>query len=190
MGTNNRIPTVTRRLFLRRGLLALGASAVASSISLQAIANSAATLPEEPALQTLSAEEYRILSRVSDTIIPRGGAFSLGALDIDLAFRIDAYLDAGDEVLMQGIRGALLFLEHKAPSLIGLEGTFSGLPAEQRESLLLTLRDAGGDATAVFVGLRSLCMFYFYTATEAWPEIGYEGPLVKRDKPVYPQVES
>ncbi|GAA0687765.1 hypothetical protein GCM10009104_12440 [Marinobacterium maritimum] len=188
MGNNNKLPSATRRLFLQRTLLALGAVAAAPALSTQALASTASTAMATPKLVVLTAEDYHTLSVVTDTLIPRGGAFPLGALDIDLAARIDAYLDPEDAELMQGLRGALVFLEHKAPALIAQQSNFSALPAADRETLLLTLRDAGGDATAVFVALRSLCFFYFYTDEQAWPNIGYEGPLVKRSRPVYPQV--
>ncbi len=188
MGNNNTLPSATRRLFLQRTLLALGAVAAAPALSTQALANTASTAIATPKLDILTAEDYRILSAVTDTLIPRGGAFPLGALDIDLAARIDTYLDPEDAELMQGLRGALMFLEHKAPDLVGQQGNFSTQSAADRETLLLRLRDAGGDATAVFVALRSLCFFYFYTDEQAWPNIGYEGPLVERGRPVYPQV--
>ncbi len=190
MGKHNQLPSASRRLFLQRSLLALGAAAAASSISTQVIANTAADMFDTPKLDTLTTEDYRILSVVSDTIIPRGGAFPLGALDIDLAARIDSYLDSEDTELILGLRGALQFTEHQAPALTGRKGSFSTLPAEEREALLLTLRDTGGDATAVYAALRGICTFYFYTTEQAWPHIGYDGPLVQRDKPVYPKVGS
>lgn len=188
MGDNNKLPSATRRLFLQRSLLAMTAVAAAPFVSAQAIADTAAAAVDTPALSILTLEDYKILSVVSDTIIPRGGAFDLGALDIDLAARIDSYLDPADTALIQGISGALAFLEHQAPTLLGKEGSFSAMSAPERESLMLTLRDAGGDATQVFAALRGLCVFYFYTDEHAWPQIGYDGPLVKRGKPVYPQV--
>lgn len=186
MGNHSTLPSATRRLFLQRSLLALGAAVAAPAISSAAFADTSAI--DALSLKLLSAEDYRILSVVTDTLIPRDGAFPLGALDVDLAARIDTYLEPEDTELLQGLRGALMFLEHKAPGLIGSDKLFSELSPEQRESLLLTLRDAGGDATAVFAALRGISMFYFYTDEQAWPQFNYDGPLVKRGKPVYPQV--
>lgn len=185
MGTHNTLPSSTRRLFLRNSLMAMAAVATAASVSVQALADTAAAAVALPKLTILTADEYRILSAVGDAVIPQGGPFATGALDIDLASRIDSYLDPDDSALMQGIRGALMFIEHKAPGLVGKSGQYSQLATQDRESILLTLRDGGGDGTAVFAALRGLCMFYFYTADQAWPNIGYEGPLVKRGKPVY-----
>ncbi|SIQ60307.1 gluconate 2-dehydrogenase subunit 3 family protein [Marinobacterium stanieri] len=190
MGNKTNLPSATRRLFLRRSLLALGAIAAAPAMTTQAIAKTADSASALSSLSVLSQEEYRILTVVGDTVVPRGGAFNLGALDIDLATRIDSYLDPDDAPMLQGLRGALMFLEHKAPALAKMEGTFSALPAPQREGLLLALRDTGGDATAVYAALRGLCTFYFYTHEHAWPGVGYDGPLVKRGRPVYPQVEA
>ncbi|MBR9865493.1 MAG: gluconate 2-dehydrogenase subunit 3 family protein [Oceanospirillales bacterium] len=189
MGNNNNLPAATRRLFLQRSLIAMAAIAASPMISTQGFAATGET-SKVPTLKTLTADDYRILSAVSDAIIPSGGAFPTGALDIDLAARIDSYIPPEDTDLIQGIRGALMFIEHKAPSLVGKEGLFSQLSIQDREALLLTLRDAGGDATSVFAALRGLNLFYFYTDDNVWPHIGYEGPLVKRGKPVYPQVGS
>ncbi|WP_083928405.1 gluconate 2-dehydrogenase subunit 3 family protein [Marinobacterium rhizophilum] len=186
MDNNKQLPSATRRLFLQRSLMAMAAVAASPLMSAQELANAAIATPK---LNILTADDYRILSVVSDTIIPRGGAFPLGALDIDLAARIDSYIEPEDTALIQGVRGALMFLEHKAPAIQGKEGLFSSMAAEEREALLLALRDAGGDAVAVYTALRGLCLFYFYTDEQAWPNIGYDGPLVKRDRPVYPQVE-
>lgn len=190
MGNKNNLPSATRRLFLRRSLLAFGALAAAPAMTAKAVAKTADTVINTPPLIVLSEESYRILSAVGDTVIPHGGAFPLGALDVDLAARIDSYLDPDDAELMQGVRGALMFIEHKAPALANMTGTFSSLSAENREKLFLTLRDTGGDATAVYAALRGLCLFYFYTHEHVWPGIGYDGPMVKRGRPVYPQVEA
>lgn len=190
MGNKNHLPSATRRLFLRRSIMALGALAAAPAMTVQAVANTADSALNTPPLAVLSAEDYRILSVVADTIIPSGGAFKLGAVDIDLAARIDSYLDPDDSAMLQGLKGALMFIEHKAPALAKMEGSFSSQPAESREALLLALRDAGGDGTAVFAALRGLCTFYFYTHEHVWPSVGYDGPLVKRGRPVYPQVEA
>ena len=105
----------------------------------------------------LSEEEYHILQAIADTMIPPGGAFDLGASDVDLARRIDAYMPKIDGNVVTGIRGAMAFVEQKAPGLAGKEGTF-------------------------FLGLKWICLTYFYTMDKVWPSVGYDGPMLLEDR--------
>ncbi|GGO78964.1 hypothetical protein GCM10011348_12100 [Marinobacterium nitratireducens] len=184
MDNNERLPSATRRLFLQRSLIAMAAVAAAPVIGateLKATASAGATSD----LKLLSAAEYRVLSAVTDAIIPQGGAFPVGALDIDLAKRIDHHLREEETALIEGVRGALMFLEHKAPAAFaGKEVRFSELDGQDREAILIAMREAGGVPTIIFSAMRGLSIFYFYTHEDTWPHIGYDGPLVKRPNPV------
>ncbi|RRJ84396.1 gluconate 2-dehydrogenase subunit 3 family protein [Aestuariirhabdus litorea] len=180
MGNHRSLPSATRRLFLQQSMLALAALVAPSQ--LLAMENAAVNLGPRR-LRVLSADEDRILAVVADTLIPQGGAFDTGARDIDLALRIDHYLDPTDNDLLTGLRGALLFVEHKSPELIGAPSPFSALSASERERCLLALKEAGPVAVSVFAALRGLCLFYFYTDEHSWPHIGYDGPLIAQSAP-------
>lgn len=181
MDNTFKLPESTRRIFLKRTLLALGAS-VAPALVSRAIAGGASldtgTGGRQPSV--LSADDYRILDVVADTFIPRGGAFEMGARDIDLATRIDGFLALDKPEVATGVKGALQYVEHNAPSLAGSEGKFSDLSLAARTEVLQAMA-AGGDplAVQVFAGLKELCMFYFYSDDASWPNIGYDGPWVR-----------
>ncbi|NVK41463.1 MAG: gluconate 2-dehydrogenase subunit 3 family protein [Oceanospirillaceae bacterium] len=185
MDNNNPLPSTTRRLFLQRSLIAMAAVAATPVLGSQALTSTAVTSGQTPTLKILSSEEYRTLAAVTDAIIPQSGAFPIGALDIDLAARIDHHLKAELTDVVAGVSGALMFIENKAPeAFAGKTARFSDLETSERESILLAMRDAGGVPTIIFSAMRGLSIFYFYTHEDAWPHIGYDGPLVKRPNPV------
>lgn len=183
MNNQNSLPMATRRLFLQRSMLALAATMVPPSLYAAAELSPAISDPQHPPLRVLSADAYQILNAVSDALIPSGGSFEPGARDIDLALRIDSYLQPEDTDLLAGIQGALLFMQHKAPSLIGSSALFSELDVATRERVLLALKAAGGVPLSIFSALRGLSIFYFYTDERVWPHIGYEGTLLSQSTP-------
>ena len=169
------LPEYTRRLFLNRTLQALGAVALAP---LAQGATVAATGGENTAPAGLSSAEYATLDAVADTMIPHGGAFELGARDVNLARRIAQYLPRLHPDVVNGIRGALAFTEQQAPGLIGKKTAFSTLPAAERAAVLSALLAAGGLPATVFLGLKSVCMTHFYTLDSTWRFTGYDGPML------------
>jgi hypothetical protein len=167
-------PELTRRALLARSLVALGSAA-----TLPAIAGACAPSRVPPAgLRVLALGEWQVLAALADTVVPRGGAFALGAADVDLAARIDALLAAQPRELAAGARGALLFLEYGAPLLGGRLARFSRLGDADREAVFAALPASFGLARRVYAGLRGLCLFAFYALPESWPAIGYDGPWV------------
>jgi hypothetical protein len=170
------LPELTRRALLGRSLAALGVAA-----GLPGILPASAPAEAAPAgLRVLEAGEWQVLAAVADTVIPRGGAFPLGAADLDLAARIDAFLAAQAGELAGGVRGALLLLEYGAPLLAGRWARFSKLPAADRAEVFAALPGSFGLARRVYAGLRGLCLFAFYAQPESWPAVGYDGPWVER----------
>ncbi len=179
MNNTPSLPMATRRLFLKRTLIALAATLAPPSLYAAAKLSGPA-VDEAPSLNALSSEGYQILSAASETLIPSGGAFPVGARDIDLAARIDRYLSPEDPDLLAGLQGALLFVEHKAPELIGKQERFTELDAAAREQTLLAMQHAGGVPLTIFAAVRNLSTFYFYTDQRVWPHIGYDGTLVQQ----------
>jgi hypothetical protein len=170
------LPELTRRALLGRSLAALGVAA-----GLPGLLPTAAPAQGAPAgLRVLAPGEWQVLAAVADTVIPRGGAFSLGAADLDLAARIDALLAAQPAELAGGVRGALLLLEYGAPLLSGRVARFSRLGAVERDEVFGALPGSFGLARRVYAGLRGLCLFAFYVQPESWPGVGYDGPWAER----------
>jgi hypothetical protein len=180
------LPAYTRRVFLNRTLQALGAVAampLAGSLAESAVAESGeagASGPTTavPELQFLNADEYRVLDAVSDTLIPHGGAFDLGARDVGLAGRIDRYLLKMDPAVAQGFRGALAFVEQKTPEMAGKAAPFSRLSEDDRTAVCNAMLRAGGLPAGVLLAMKYVNMSHFYTLDQTWKFTGYDGPML------------
>lgn len=175
------LPEFTRRVFLSRALQVLGAAAALPLVARASLA-AAGEVPTAAALEVLTAAELATLAAVADTMIPRDGAFDLGARDVDLAHRIDGYLPRMHPDIVTGIRGALAFVEQKAPALAGKEGPFSALPEPERAATFSAMLAAGGLPASVFFGLKYLCCSHFYTMDATWKYTGYDGPMLLEDR--------
>lgn len=134
-----------------------------------------------PRLEFLTAEQYIALEAVTDTMIPRGGAFDLGARDVGLAARIDSELPRLDPAVAQGFRGALVFVEQQAPSLAGKPAPFSGLSEDDRAAVCNVMLQAGGLPAGVFLAMKFFSLSYFYTLDATWEYTGYDGPMLLED---------
>ncbi len=183
------VPDFTRRVFLHRTLQTLGAavaapftsSAVASvEPSTETIARTGAAV-EIPPLKLLTRDQYVALEAITDTMIPQGGAFELGALDVGVAARIDSYLPRLDPAVTQGFRGALVFVEQQAPSLAGKAAPFSSLSEADRTAVCSAMLQAGGLPAGIFLAMKSFSLTYFYTLDATWKYTGYDGPMLLED---------
>jgi hypothetical protein len=178
------LPAVTRRIFLSNALQALGAAAALPLVAAAhgGMETAAAEQSAAPPLKVLSPVEYAVLQAVAETMIPQGGAFEMGARDVDLARRIDSYLPRLQPPLVTGFRGALVFTEQQAPGLAGKKGAFTSLSETDRAAVLSAMLAAGGLPASVFLGLKSACTTYFYTLDATWKHTGYDGPMLLEDR--------
>lgn len=132
-------------------------------------------------LRVLDAAQWALLDAVADTFVPRGGAFELGARDVDLARRIDALLADAAPAVRDGLGAALLVVEWVAPLAAGRIGRFSGLDEAGRAASIDALRASRfGLLRDVYAGLKQACLFSFYAVDASWAATGYDGPLVGR----------
>jgi hypothetical protein len=121
------------------------------------------------------------LEAITDTMIPRGGAFELGALDVRVAARIDSFLPRLDPAVAQGFRGALVFVEQQAPMLVGKSAPFSGLSEEDRTAVCGAMLQAGGLPAGILLAMKFFSLSYFYTTDATWKHTGYDGPMLLED---------
>lgn len=179
-----KLPDSSRRIFLNKTLQLLGAAAAMTAVpgySAQTAAVATASQVKTPPLVFLKPEEIVGLDAIGDTMIPQGGAFELGARDVGLAKRIDAYLPKMDPGLATGFRGAVAFIEHQAPAMAGKAAPFSSLSEDERTAVLNAMVQAGGLPASIVVAMKFLCMSHFYTIDATWKYTGYDGPLKKEN---------
>ena len=173
------LPSVTRRVLLRRSLHAAGALAVLPGFAAGCAPADTAAAPD--GLRVLDAAQWALLDAVGDAFVPRGGAFALGARDVDLASRIDAFLAGEPAGVRRGFASALLAVEWVAPLASGRLARFSALDADGRAAAIDALRASRvALLREVYAGLKQLCAFAFYAVDASWTAIGYDGPWVER----------
>ena len=173
------IPELSRRVFLRRSLHAAGALALVPGLSVGCAPADVARAPAD--LRVLDPGEWALLEVVADTFIPSGGAFELGARDVDLAHRIDAHLAEESAEVQRGLASALRLVEWGSPLVCGRAARFSRLGPDERAACIDALCHSRiGLLRDVQAGLKQLCFFLFYAIDAVWPALGYDGPWVDR----------
>ena len=173
------IPELSRRVFLRRSLHVAGALTLAPGLSIGCAPADVARAPID--LRVLDPGEWALLGIVADTLIPHGGAFELGARDVDLATRIDAFLAAESVAVLRGLSAALLLIEWGSPLASGRVARFSQLGPDERAACIDALcRSRIGLLRDVYAGLKQLCFFSFYAIDATWPAVGYDGPWIAK----------
>ena len=181
MGNKDRVDTqefalLTRRSILKLGLVSTGSLVVAGAGGLLGIRGCA---PPVAGLRVLNRHHYRTLAMIADTLIPRGGAFPLGASDFDLARTFDGYLADEPPENISRFRRALHLVEYGPLIFEHRLATFSNLDVADRSShwqsweisdLLLRRQ--------VALAFRRFVYMMFYDQVQVWPHIGYPGPAL------------
>ena len=168
-------------MFLRRSLHAAGALALAPGLSIGCAPDDVARAPAD--LHVLDPDEWSLLEVVADTFVPRGGAFELGARDVDLARHIDTHLADESAEVQRGLSSALLLVEWGSPLANGRVARFSRLGPDERAACIDALCQSRiGLLRDVYAGLKQLCFFSFYAIDAVWPAVGYDGPWLGRKK--------
>jgi hypothetical protein len=131
-----------------------------------------------PGLRVLTDREYRTLAQLARALFPEGGAFPVGASDVDLARAFDAFLADEPEWNRTDLSRALFLLE-LGPFLFERRlRAFSGLSAEERLAHFQRWGEGGLLRRQVATAFRRFLALAFYDTPAVWPHIGYDGPLV------------
>lgn len=170
---------LSRRRFLRLSLAA-GGFLVAGGAGLLALLGGA---PAVPALRALGAREYRTLAQLARALFPQGGAFPVGAEDVDLARAFDAFLADEPEWNRRDLSRALLLLELGPVLFEGRLRTFSRLPPAEALAHFERWSEGGETRRQVATAFRKFLALVFYDTPAVWPHIGYDGPLARPGRP-------
>lgn len=164
---------LSRRRFLRLSLAA-GGLLLACGAGLLALRGRA---PRRTGLRALSDREYHTLALLSRALFPDGGAFPVGASDVDLARAFDAFL-ADEPDWSRKDLGRALFLLELGPVLFERRlRTFGRLAPEERLAHFERWAEGGELRRQVATAFRRFLSLVFYDTPAVWPHIGYDGPL-------------
>lgn len=167
---------LSRRTLLKYGLSLAAFVLMGGTGALLALRGRA---PSVEGLRCLTDHEYRTLDGLADALFPQGGAFPLGARDVDLARAVDVFLADAREWDQHDLKRGLVLLEFGPVLFERRAVTFSNLSEDERRGHFERWTTAGDTLRRQVAGaFRSLLALHFYDRPEAWTHVGYEGPLV------------
>ena len=130
--------------------------------------------------ETGAGRDRDLLKAVLDALVPRGGAFPIGAADTDVDEALARYFarlhpfgPAALRVLLRTIEYGTVVFERTPP--------FSRLDAAGRERALAAWETSRlGLRRQVVASVKLLGMLHFYERPETWPGIGYDDAYLRR----------
>ena len=167
-------PIFSRRRFLRVSLAAGGAVVLGSAGVLALLGR----VPGVAGLRVLSPRQYRTLSLLALAAFPEGEGFPRGARDADLARRFDEFLADEPAWNQDDLRTGLTLLELGPLVFERRLTTFSRLGPAERLAHFERWGQGRLVQRQVALALRKFLSLAFYDRPEAWPAIGYDGPLL------------
>lgn len=139
-------------------------------------------LPEGDVPLGLSRKDLAIVRAIVETLCPADGDLPSG-LAIGVHQRIDEEVWSQSAVLRKDLVAAIELIEH-LPPVYGYFGRFSGLSQADREAYFRALLLSGPTPVVqAAIALKQLCLLFYYTRSETWSAIGYDGPWVQTAKP-------
>lgn len=130
-----------------------------------------------PGREALTDRERRTLAQLARALFPEGGAFPVGARDVDLARAFDDFLADEPEWNRRDLSRALFLLEMGPLVFERRLRAFSGLSAEERLAHFRGWAEGGLLRRQVATAFRRFLALVFYDTPAVWPHIGYDGPL-------------
>jgi hypothetical protein len=121
-----------------------------------------------------SARDAALLRAVLDALVPRGGAFPIGAADTDVDAALARYFASLHPLGPVGLRLLLLAIEYGAV-LFERTRPFSRLdPAAREHALAAWERSRLGLRRQLLASVKLLALMHFYERPDVWAAIGYD----------------
>lgn len=168
---------VTRRRALRWGLGGLGAVTGLVGLGGGFLLSLRGCAPDVEDLHVLGDHQYRTLTQLAQTLLPSGGAFEMGAADVDIARAFDTFLLDEPAQNVRDLTLALHWLEFGPVIHDGRMTTFSNLDEAERLAHWERWTTADDlDRRKASVAFRKFVYLVFYDQPAVWPQIGYVRP--------------
>ncbi len=140
-----------------------------------------AVLGIPPNLRPVSTEGRRlaVIRKLVRVIVPKSEEIPVDPEKIALQKKIDNFISSQIFFVKEMMRTALKVLEY-FPFLKLKFKRFSNLSDEEAEKILISLRDSRlTPLRGIYLGMKSITNFLYYSSEEVWKYIGYEGPITK-----------
>lgn len=132
-----------------------------------------------PKIKFLTEKEYKIVRALAEALIPSGGAFPLGAEDLNAAEKVDALLHYLRTDLRTEIKVMMKFLNY-SPLFSLRFSTFSRMSLEERIAYLQIWEESRFYfRRAILLALKALVCMAFYADPKVEEILGYSAGCVK-----------
>lgn len=164
----------SRRRFA--GAVLLGTTAVAAGVATLRATGYSVPDDVKGRLRVLSPWQYVVMKAV--------GARIIAPAMTNVADFADGYLQDLAEADRGDLMNLLALIEHGAPLSVGHLRRFSELPAPAQDEVLRSVNESSLPLLrAGFEALKAIAFMAHYRLPEAWPALGYPGPIVPRSVP-------
>ncbi len=171
---------VSRRRLLKISLGGGSLLLMGGAGSFYALRTLRGSAPYVSGLRILTPHEYRTLTALAETHLPRGGPFNVGAGDFDLARIFDNYLADEPQENIRDIKRALLLVEYGPLYIDHRLATFSNLsPDERLRHWRSWMASDKLLRRQIALAFRKFLSMVFYDQEKVWPHIGYNGPSAR-----------
>lgn len=123
--------------------------------------------------EVLTAWEADVVRAAGEALLPNIPAAALDALP----GRVDRYMLTFPAALRMEVHALFFAVEQTLPFAVGLH-RFTELTPADRLTALERIASLGGPGLLIARSIRDLVLLAWYQSPEAWPDIGYEGPMV------------
>ncbi len=123
-------------------------------------------------LKVLNQRLYEITQAIADAIVPQGGAFEIGAKDIDTALIFDHYIDRMSKLQLKFIKYIIYMFEY-SPMFTKLK-RFTKMSSNERLDYLKGWENSKlSSKRQILIMMKLLLMMCFYSNKAAQDAIGY-----------------
>jgi len=129
-----------------------------------------------------SARRIAVIKKLVRIVVPPGEEIPVDPEKIGLPQKIENFISSQIFFVKEMMRTALKVLDY-LPYFKFKFKRFSALPDEEAEKIFVALRESRfTPLKGIYLGMKSIINFMYYSSPEVWKYIGYEGPLLKEEK--------
>lgn len=137
------------------------------------------TLPMQSPAYSPDEKRLAVIRKLCRVVVPVDENIPVDPESINLPHKVDMFINSQLFFVKELLKTAIKVVEI-LPYFKMKFKKFSSLSDEEAEEIFLSLRRSRFPAVkGIYLGLKSIINFFYYSSEEVWKHIGYEGPLLK-----------
>jgi hypothetical protein len=140
------------------------------------------SLPQKKPPVPGSVKRIRVIKKLVRIVVPQSEEIPVDPEKIGLPQKIEDFISSQIFFVKEMMRTALKVLEYLPYFKLKFK-KFSTLSDEEAKEIFLSLRETRfTPLKGIYLGMKSIINFMYYSSEEVWKYIGYEGPVVREEK--------